>query len=275
MTDTDAFVTIREFSSEAEARLAQLNLESMGITVYMQKDDCGGAHPELQVGAGVRLQVAAAEVDLARSILAEVDAEADEKPLKPKPSKKSTLWSIFVVGLLAGAFLASVVFIYLKNEEKIVNDTLAYDTNVDGIDDEFLYRRNGGLVKSTEDRNHDGKPDAWYYFQGDLLARGEFDENFDSQVDLWTIYTDRNNFQTKIDTDFDGTPDVTSYVKTGVAQRADWHPGNRKTISRQIIFKDGIRDLEYIDTDKDGQFDQKCTFSQFEEKIGCEPYTAG
>jgi len=272
MTDTDAFVTIREFSSEAEARLAQLNLESMGIRVHMQKDDCGGTHPELQMGTGVHLKVAAADAELARSILAEVDAEVDEKPLKPPSSMKSALWGVFFVGIFVGVLLTGLYFRHQQNLEKIMNDTLAYDNNGDGVDDEFLYYRDGWLVNSTEDRNADGRPDTWYYYEDSLLVRGEFDDNFDGNADGWTTYSDRYAYETKYDTDFDGSPDLSTYVKKGVAQRSDWRPGNAKKVSRRVLYKDGNRALEYIDTDRDGQFDRKCTFNKYEERLGCEPY---
>lgn len=275
MTDSDAFVTIREFSNAAEARLAQLNLESMGITVYMQKDDCGGTRPELQLGTGVRLQVAAADVRLAQSILAEVDAEAAEKPLRPPPTMKSALWSVFFLGIVVGVLFTGLYFRHQQNQEKIVNDTLSYDNNNDGVDDEFLYHRNGSLVKSHEDRNFDGKPDAWHYYENDELVRSEFDDNFDGKVDTWTIYSGRYDYKTKYDNDFDGTPDVTTFVKAGIQQRTDWHPGNAKTVSRRTIFKDGLQSEEFVDTDQDGQFDRKCGFNEVGDRVDCEPFEAG
>ena len=45
----DEAVVVRTYASEAEASIAASRLGSEGIGAHIQKDDCGGAYPALQM----------------------------------------------------------------------------------------------------------------------------------------------------------------------------------------------------------------------------------
>jgi Putative prokaryotic signal transducing protein len=65
-------VTIRSFSSEAEAELARTELESAGIKSFLSGDDCGGLRPAMTFTNGIKLVVRAEDVARAAEILNEV-----------------------------------------------------------------------------------------------------------------------------------------------------------------------------------------------------------
>ena len=74
--DFDETVVLRTFANETVARLAVLRLESQGIDALMQKDDCGGVYPPLQMTRGVRLRVKPEDLDVAKAILDRNEGEA-------------------------------------------------------------------------------------------------------------------------------------------------------------------------------------------------------
>ena len=266
-------VVVKSFLNEAEAKLAQLNLESMGIDARIQKDDCGGAYPQLQVTEGVELIVDINDVERAAKILDEMDSEETQDQKRTQISKKSSIWSIFFVGVIAGAFLSSIAFLILTKDVSIENSKMEFDINKDGHPDEFHYVEQGMVYKTEEDRNYDGKVDQWYYYESDRVIRSESDDNFDGRVDGWARFKDRNHYQVKYDNDFDGISDATYYFENGIRQRADWHPGASPIIMRRVIYKNSIKSEEYIDSDNDGNFDIKVSYDSFENEVSRTPYT--
>jgi hypothetical protein len=73
-------IQVRSYASEASALAASQALEARGVVCNVFTDDCGGMLPPLQQGKGLRVFVAARDVEAAREILRELD-EADLKPL--------------------------------------------------------------------------------------------------------------------------------------------------------------------------------------------------
>lgn len=265
-------VVVKTFSNETDAKLAQLNLESMGIEAHIHKDDCGGAYPQLQVTGGVQLVVGINDVERTETILNEIEAEevSDIKGLAP--SRKPAKWRLFFIGVLVGVCLAGIASMILKKDSSILDGKIEFDNNEDGNPDEIYYYENGSLINYHEDRNYDGILDSWFYYESNRIKRSESDDNFDGKIDGWATYVDRNNFQSKYDSDFDGVPDATYFFAKGLKQRVDWHPPDSGIIVRREIFKDGIKSKEYIDTNNDGNFDIKVSFNQFEKEISRTPY---
>lgn len=68
----DDAVVVRTYSSEPAARLAESRLGCEGVEAEIQKDDCGGAYPSLQMSQGVRLLVHANDLEIAEQILKEM-----------------------------------------------------------------------------------------------------------------------------------------------------------------------------------------------------------
>lgn len=265
-------VVAKTYSSEAEAKLVLLNLESEGIEAHIQKDDCGGTFPQLQVTEGVQLVVDINDIERAEKILNEIHAEKEEETKITEIPKKSAMWTVFIVGVIAGVFLSTMIFMVLNKDDLIENSVLEFDNNRDGNPDEFYYYEKGALVKIVEDRNYDGIPDQWYYYESERVVRSESDDNFDGSVDGWAQYKDRNNFKVKYDLDFDSATDATYYYENGIKQRVDWQPGNASIISRRQIFDNAIKTEEYIDTNNDGIFDITVKFDAFETEVSRSQY---
>lgn len=58
------------FINELEAEIALGRLLALGVTAVLQKDNCGGMRPHLDLQQGVRLLVADQDLEKARGILA-------------------------------------------------------------------------------------------------------------------------------------------------------------------------------------------------------------
>lgn len=265
-------VVVKTFSNEMDAKLAQLNLESMGIEAQIHKDDCGGAYPQLQVTGGVQLVVGINDVERAKTILDEIEADevSDIKGLAL--SRKPLKWRLFFIGVFVGVCLVGIASMILNKDSSILDGKFEFDNNADGKPDEFHHYENGSLINIHEDRNYNGTLDSWFYYESNRIARSESDDNFDGKIDGWATYVDRNNFEARYDTDFDGVPDGTEYFAKGLKQRVDWNSPDSGIIVRREIFKDGIKSEEYIDTNNDGNFDIKLRFNQFEQEVSRTSY---
>ena len=77
--DLDEAVILRTYASETFASIAASRLGSEGIEAHIQKDDCGGAYPSLQMSGGVRLLVKPEDLKDAQTILNEMEAEESGK----------------------------------------------------------------------------------------------------------------------------------------------------------------------------------------------------
>jgi len=75
----DAAVVLRTYTNEAVAGIAASRLGSEGIEAHIQKDDCGGAYPSLQMSGGVRLLVKPEDLKDAQTFLNEMEAEDSGK----------------------------------------------------------------------------------------------------------------------------------------------------------------------------------------------------
>lgn len=74
--DFNETVVLRTFDNELTAKLAVSRLESQGIGALVQKDDCGGVYPPLQMTRGVRLRVRPEDLNVAKAILDRTEEEA-------------------------------------------------------------------------------------------------------------------------------------------------------------------------------------------------------
>ena len=66
-------IAIRNYISEPPAIMDKMLLEGSGVEAIIQKDDCGGMRPYLQVMTGVQLLVAQEDVERAMEILKETE----------------------------------------------------------------------------------------------------------------------------------------------------------------------------------------------------------
>ncbi len=84
----DEAVVLRTYSSEAVASIADSRLRFEGIEAHIQKDDCGGAYPSLQMSRGVRLLVKPEDLQDADKILNEMEAEESGKAERRSESRR-------------------------------------------------------------------------------------------------------------------------------------------------------------------------------------------
>jgi len=66
----DGMTRLEIYTSEIEAQIAKGRLENLGVPVVLEKDNCGGMRPHLDLQAGVKLFVPDDQLDKARDILA-------------------------------------------------------------------------------------------------------------------------------------------------------------------------------------------------------------
>ncbi len=92
MVNLEEAVVLRTYASESLASIAGSRLGFEGIEAHIQKDDCGGAYPSLQMCGGVRLLVNHEDLEDAEKILNEMEAEESGKvePEAEQESRKTT-----------------------------------------------------------------------------------------------------------------------------------------------------------------------------------------
>ncbi len=78
------------FINELEGEIALGRLLALGVTAVLEKDNCGGMRPHLDLQQGVRLLVADADLEKARGILA-APAETAETPAWTCPQCSETI----------------------------------------------------------------------------------------------------------------------------------------------------------------------------------------
>jgi hypothetical protein len=259
-------IRIKSFITESSARIASAYLESQGIETYIEKDDCGGNYPQLQVSCGIHLLVNAEDEQEAVNLLN--DLESDEASNQKIPIKKANATAIyflifFLFGLAAGYFLASTINNFRIKE----NAVFTTDTNGDNKPDLFSYYKKDILLRTEADRNYDGQIDVWYHYKDNIISNAESDDNFDSKIDGWAKYENDNNYEWKIDTDFNGTPDAVIYFVNQLKSRVDWYPNESSILEKREIYEHGNKQEELIDTDRDGKFDLKILFDSFGNEI--------
>jgi hypothetical protein len=263
-------VALRTYSSEVEASLAASRLGSEGIEVLIQKDDCGGAYPALQMTRGVKILVKPEDLEQAETILHELEtqdtggAEEEEPQEEPERVKSSPmlLIGLFLLGAAVGYFFAPSLM-----DRNTYTGVVKSDKNAEGKVGSFFHYVDGKLVRSEEDRNYDGRPDAWYKYEAGQILTGTSDDNFDGEPDVWITYKDRFNYVMKVDTDFDGKPDATVVYVNEIHDRTDWHPKNSAIIERRQLYRHGLLHEELVDTDLDGKFDERIIYDRYERPV--------
>ena len=71
-------VTIRSYSTEVEAQVAQAALAANGISSIILRDDAGGMLPSLHILANVKLAVQDEDAQLAREILEDPEVSDEQ-----------------------------------------------------------------------------------------------------------------------------------------------------------------------------------------------------
>lgn len=114
----DEAVVLRTYANEAIASIAETRLAFEGIETHIQKDDCGGAYPSLQLCRGVRLLVKPEDLDDAEKILNEMEAEESgefEREAEQEIRKTTSRGNAFMKDLPSQQLdeLKTVIFMYV------------------------------------------------------------------------------------------------------------------------------------------------------------------
>ena len=64
--------------NDMEAHIVRGLLEENEIDIYIQKDDCGGMEPQLQLTEGIKILVPSAQFEQAKQLLAELNLNDDD-----------------------------------------------------------------------------------------------------------------------------------------------------------------------------------------------------
>lgn len=267
MMNLDETVVLRTYAGEALAHIAASALGSEGIEAHIQKDDCGGAYPSLQMSGGVRLLVRPADLERAEKILDEMEAEDSGKVEQEEPEdrkeKKSGLILIlrggflFLLGLAAGYLLSSELTIRSMHTG-VVKEDWKY-----GKPGRIYHYLDGKLTFVEEDRNYDGESDARHKFVAGKMRTSAYDDGFRGRRNRWAEYKDPFNYVERVDTDFDGKPDATAFYVNELLHRMDWYPKDSAIIERRELYEHGVLKEKLVDTDGDGIFDLRITYDAY------------
>ncbi len=256
----DETVVVKTFAGDNAAIVAASRLESDGIDVHIQKDDCGGAYPSLQMSGGVRLLVKPEDLEDAED---SGEIEEEEQPTDGRRTQSSPilLFGMLLLGLAGGYFLSPEL------TDLATYTGVAKERYANGKVAVLSHYVNGRIVRAEEDRNRDGKPDAWYKYGAGKPHSVSFDDNFDGRPDSWVTYKDYFDSVQKTDSDFDGIPDATAFFANGLTRKLDWHPNDSAIITRREFYEHNVLVEALVDTDKNGVFDLRITYDPFQNPI--------
>lgn len=241
----------------------------------------------MEIYRGIQLRVRARDLERAREVLAdfeaekpEVDAETAEQagatlgapaeagsaPTAWTADQKARLW--FLAGLALGVAITTAILIDSGagspgSRTGVIED----DRDGDGKTDRWSHYRRGRLERDELDDNFDGKPDAWLFLESNKVVRYEADSDFDGKIDWWTRYAEGRPETTQADTDFNGRPDVTYHHVAGVTVSGDWVDQDSGKLWKRDVYRDGQLHQSLVDADRDGTFDTKITYDAFENQI--------
>ena len=287
LTDSDRPVVLKAFPTELAAQAVAQALLAAGIPYLIAADNCGGAFPPLEIYRGIQVLVRTRDLDRARGILADFEAEKPEVDAETaeqagaalsalaergsrstgwSTSQKSWLWFLSGLGLGIAVTTALLIDSDVGAPDSYTGVT-EDDTDGDGRTDRWSHYRRGRLERDETDDNFDGKPDTWFFFEEGKIVRYEADSNFDGKIDMWTRYSEGRPDCTRADTDFNGRPDVTYRHSAGVTVSADWVDQDSGKLWKRVSYRDGYVQEELIDTDRNSTFDTKIAYDAFENPI--------
>ncbi len=126
----NALKTIATFGTEIEAELFKGKLESSGIKAFIFKDDCGGMRPHMQLTDGVKLKVAAIDLEIAKEIL-NTDSDDEQQIDTDEPDSikrirqllhRSRGWILVGFAVIPGWISFPISFIYSTKAFKTYKD---------------------------------------------------------------------------------------------------------------------------------------------------------
>jgi hypothetical protein len=246
-------------ANAVEAHMVLHMLENHGIGGRIEGEHLGGAVGELPAFGLVRVLVEEADVERARSIIADWEKRQPGETT-PALSPRVAAAGGLVLGTLIGGL--AVFWIHAAPAPEV-----GRDFNEDGKPDEVLTWRGGALVRSEEDRDSDGRMDQrWEYDRTGIVARLQADDDFDGAMESFTTFRYGNPAYSEI-----RRPELQSdvrfhYVRGVVASSELVDRASGRVVKRYTF--DGLRLMqEEYDADRDGTLETVRTFDDFEEVV--------
>jgi len=265
----DERVLLKTFTSETDAKIASNLLSANGIDSFIQSDNVAGLHPELSVSSGVKLFVHRESFELAIGLLEGAKEQSSPKQTNeaPQTSKKHKIRSQLMpllVGLVIGVSIGFVSFKSYYTESDFV------DVNNDGIRDRGYVYVNDFLEKISMDTNFDGIFDSFTEYFNEEDGEMSMDTNYDGSIDSWTTLKHEMTVEVKTDLDANGIPDMFYYYDGNMLSKTEIRPNNSDVIERLTTHRLDFTWSEFVDEDKDGTFDIRDDYDQFNNKIKTE-----
>lgn len=285
-------------SNPVEAHMIVHMLEQEGIKAFLHGEYLQGAIGELPANDFIKILVIDDDYENARTLIAEwekTQPAPDYNPVKKNQDKAApflaTLAAVFGV-----CFVIYQIYQHIapdseekqhqptyeidRNGDDIIDDITYYDdpnnenasrykvdANYDGTFDVLTQADSQGIPVSTKrDLNYDGIFDVFETYDniGDVVsAKGDYD--FDGILETKDLYEFGLMKQVDTDIDADGHIDIRDIFEHGSRVRTLYFDAETQKLIKvshynayQIIFSE-------LDTDKDGFFDTKYTYDQYEE----------
>lgn len=105
----DNFVSIKSFSSIIEAEILNGKLNACGIEAFIQKDDCGGTNPVMNLILGVHIMVQKNDYEEALAIINENGSSENENRIIPSKSIVP-FWVLMFLSVGTGLFLSGYAY---------------------------------------------------------------------------------------------------------------------------------------------------------------------
>jgi hypothetical protein len=213
----------------------------------------------------VRVLVPDDDLEHARQIISrwqagEFEAGSDSHSSPPKavppsrePSSSGPLPAL-VLSFCAGAILSGAIVNQWYTSPH-TND--GYDTNGDGIVDEYVYWRGEFLHRVEQDRNQDGKIDALLHYDHRGHLKGwQMDDDFNGTFEVTgTVGRDGESYQ-DIDTTGDGIRNERLHFRYDVMYQATYFREDGRTVVKRLYSTPYQPDYAELDTNGDGKMDR-------------------
>jgi hypothetical protein len=252
-------IVVYEAANSVEAHMIVHLLVQSDIDAQIDGEYLQGAMGELPAAGNVRVRVSPEDSDEAKKIIAEWESIQPKEGPDSRPETASQKASYF----LAGAVIASAVLFTLF---RYPGDSSGIDSNGDGLLDE-TYHYQGQLIKKVEaDRNRDGEIDYVFNYGLDgIISEGLGDNDFNGTFEDTTKYRNGNPVSTQIDSNADGKVDYVLGYEDGVLVQAEFLDTATGKTRKKQHFRLGKLVEDEWDSNRDGNYDRKTTYDEYEE----------
>ena len=282
-------IRIHTALNSAEAHLVAQALEAQGIaTTIRGSESLQGIGEPIAVWLQNPGDEARAKAVLEEFSTGGADMEERHVARPARPKANAGLLQGLIIGLIVGVALSH----YYPREEAELEPPASADRNGDGKADAWYEYVDGELVMELYDQNQDGRADTWYRYEKGFASSIEVDRNHDGKADEWALYDDTGALEeARYDMDFDGDPDHWEKYESGLARtyRSDndgdgkidewgtvergqivernWSFRGDGTVDKVALYRNGLKYEESFDRNRDGVFEEKKAYDEFEREI--------